>query len=410
MEAVPGRGPVRTGERALAPDLARGFMLLAIALANTPTLLYGSWSAADPVVEPGSADAVAQSVIMTLIDRKAYPMFAFLFGYGIVRLYQRQLDAGSPPAAARRLLQRRHLVLIGFGLLHAALLWDGDILGSYGLLGLIVVAVFLGRRDQALLRWAGVLAGLHVLVLVAAVVVALVTDGEYGITPAIPYLTDYWGTAQPSYPYSVLARATDWARGLLVYGLTPLIIPAVVLLGCWAARQRILERPLDHLPLLRRTAVAGLAVGWTGGAGYALGHFQAIELPIPYAWITEATQATGALGGLGYVAVFALVAASHQRRDRTPGPAVVAVTALGQRSLSGYLTQSVVNAPLFAAWGFGLGGWMTPAPTALISVAGWLITVVLAELLRRRSRRGPAETLLRRIAYRRPLGDRSRVS
>ncbi len=29
------RGPVDAGERALAPDLARGFMLLFIALANT---------------------------------------------------------------------------------------------------------------------------------------------------------------------------------------------------------------------------------------------------------------------------------------------------------------------------------------------------------------------------------------
>ncbi|GAB3753229.1 DUF418 domain-containing protein [Microlunatus parietis] len=398
MDTTAGRGPVRVGERALAPDLARGFMLLGIVLANTPLLLYGDDSGAPPA----PADVVAQSVIMTLIDRKAYPMFAFLFGYGMVQLYQRQLDAGSPAVGARRLLQRRNLCLIGFGLVHAALLWDGDILGSYGLLGLIVVAVFLGRRDRTLLRAAAVLAVGHVVVLAAAVVVDLVSDGEYGITPAIPYVTDYSGTEQTSYPHSVLARSTDWARGLLVYGLTPLVIAAVVLLGCWAARHRILERPLDHLPLLRRAAVAGLAVGWAGGAGYALAHFQVIQVPYAYAWLYEATQATGALGGLGYVAVFALVAARYQLRERIPGPVAVAVIALGQRSLSGYLAQSVINAPVFAAWGFGIGAWMTSAPTALFAVGVWLITVLLAEVLRQRTVRGPAETLLRRLAYRSP--------
>ena len=35
------RGPASASERALAPDLARGFMLLMIVLANTPWYLYG---------------------------------------------------------------------------------------------------------------------------------------------------------------------------------------------------------------------------------------------------------------------------------------------------------------------------------------------------------------------------------
>lgn len=392
MKAMPERGPVRTEERALAPDLARGLMLLAIVLANTPTLLYGGWSS-DP------ADVVTQSVIMTLIDRKAHPMFAFLFGYGMVQLYRRQLDAGGSDRSARRLLQRRHLVLIGFGLLHIALLWDGDILAGYGLLGLIVVAVFLRRTDRTLLRAVLALTGGHLVYVAAAFVVAMITDGEQGLALAVPYLTDYTGTEQPWYPWSVLARTTDRAHDLLVYGNESLIITAVVLLGCWAARHRILERPLDHLPLLRRTAVAGLAVGWAGGAGYALAHVQVIEVPHPHAWLYEAIQLTGAVGGLGYVAVFALIAARYQRRDRTPGPVVVAMAALGQRSLSGYLAQSVIDAPVFAAWGFELGAWMTSAPTALFAVGVWLITVLLAELLRRRSVRGPAEALLRRIVY-----------
>ena len=85
---------------------------------------------------------------MTFIDSRVYPMFAFLFGYGMVQLYRRQVGAGTPVKAARRLLQRRNLWLLVFGFVHAALLWYGDVLGAYGLAGLIMVALFFKRRDQ----------------------------------------------------------------------------------------------------------------------------------------------------------------------------------------------------------------------------------------------------------------------
>ena len=51
------------------------------------------------------ADQVTQLLIMTFIDSRVYPMFAFLFGYGMVQLYTRQVASGlpvhsGPPAAA----------------------------------------------------------------------------------------------------------------------------------------------------------------------------------------------------------------------------------------------------------------------------------------------------------------------
>jgi uncharacterized membrane protein YeiB len=86
-------------------------------------------------------------LIITFIDSRVYPMFAFLFGYGMVQLYRRQVDAGTPDKTARRLLRRRNLWLLAFGSVHAALLWYGDVLGADGLAGLIMVALFFRRRD-----------------------------------------------------------------------------------------------------------------------------------------------------------------------------------------------------------------------------------------------------------------------
>ena len=150
------RGPARSEERALAPDLARGFMLLMIVLANTPWYLYGQTAGLSAVhPDEGSVlDRAAQLFIMTFIDFRVYPMFAFLFGYGMVQLFRRQVEAGTPIKVARRLLRRRNLWLLAFGFVHAALLWEGDVLGAYGLAGLIMVALFFKRRDETLLIWA----------------------------------------------------------------------------------------------------------------------------------------------------------------------------------------------------------------------------------------------------------------
>jgi uncharacterized protein len=66
-QTVQVRGPARSDERALAPDLARGFMLLMIVLANTPWYLYGKTHALSTIhPDEGSAlDRAVQLLIMT---------------------------------------------------------------------------------------------------------------------------------------------------------------------------------------------------------------------------------------------------------------------------------------------------------------------------------------------------------
>ena len=161
ITAPPLRGPAKASERALAPDLARGLMLLMIVLANTPWYLYGQ-TAGVSTVHPadGSAlDRFVQLLIMTFIDFRVYPMFAFLFGYGMVQMFSRQVESGVPVKQARRLLRRRNWWLLVFGFVHAGLLWNGDVLGAYGLAGLVMVGIFFKRRSRTLIIWAGVLTG-----------------------------------------------------------------------------------------------------------------------------------------------------------------------------------------------------------------------------------------------------------
>ena len=400
---TPTPSALGSSSRALAPDLARGFMLLLIALANTPWYLYGSSTSTSSIhaTDGSTLDRAVQFVIITAVDSRVYPMFAFLFGYGIVQMYQRSLDRGAEPRAVRRVLRRRHLWMIVIGAVHAALLWMGDIVGAYGLVGLIFTAAFLKRRNKTLLIWAGVLTGLLTLAAIAAITGSVFAAQSPPPPEADVFLDDVKGVnGIASWPASILPRLTIWAFLLALQGLLTLVIPIAVLLAFWAARHRVLEEPDRHRRLLTITAVLGITVAWGGGAVHALQHIGVLPVPEHVSWVFSATQPlTGLLGGLGYVALFGLIAAALARRGPTVGPTASAISAVGKRSLSAYLAQSVIFAPLLCAWGLGLGAVLGSAGVAALAIGGWSATVLGCSLLERRGRRGPAEWLLRRLAY-----------
>ncbi len=118
-------------------------------------------------------------------------------------------------------------------------------------------------------------------------------------------------------------------------------------------------------------------------------------------------DATGVLGGFGYAALIALIAV---RLAPDPGRVTRAIAATGQRSLTCYLTQSVVWAIVFTPYLLDLSDDLTVATTALLATVTWLLTVVLADWMRRTGRRGPFEVLIRRVTYGRAMAGRSRAA
>ena len=132
---VPPVAAVALRDRALAPDVARGSMLLLIALANVHLYLYDRPLGVRlyPAGLTG-ADAVVAGLQMVLVDGRAYPLFGLLLGYGLGQLAARSAAVGSEPWAVVRLIRRRGWWLVAIGVTHVVLLWSGDIVAAYGLL------------------------------------------------------------------------------------------------------------------------------------------------------------------------------------------------------------------------------------------------------------------------------------
>jgi uncharacterized membrane protein YeiB len=331
----------------------------------------------------------------------------------MMQLFRRQVSAGSPERAVVRLLRRRSAWLLLFGFLHAALLLASDVLGAYGLISLVLGVVFLRRADRKLRTWSVVGAVLLLGQLLVGVLTLLALQA--GVIPADVAAASGVGTStelsnpaasgagSANYLAAAGSRLAMWAgiTGITVLGITA---PLAMLLGIQAARHRILEQPGQHLRLLRRTAVVGLAIGWLGGLPAALAHLGVITFGeiggLRELALLGVQWPTGLAGGVGYVALFALLA--HRLGSRPRGWLLTGATAVGRNSLSCYLTHSVLLGPVLAAWGLGLGAHLTSTTAMVYAAVAWLATLAGATWLDRTGRRGPAETLLRRLVYGQP--------
>lgn len=382
-----GQSPTPGSHRLVAPDLARGFMLLLIVLAHAPLYLVGAGSGVLGLPAGGTIVDQAVRVLNTLlVDARAYPMFAALFGYGLVLMLQRRRQQGTAERICRRLLRRRGAGLVLLGLAHAVLVTPMDILGAYGVAALLVGWLLL-RSPQSL----------AIAVAVLAPVFLVTIAGFFAFGGAEGAEADAFALGALGYGVAdLMIRVAGWAVGTLIMNLAVYPVIIAILLGALAAKYRLLEEPDAHRGLLRWFAFAGVAVAIAGA--------------VPLAWI-ELTQTTGGLlwvwqtihvvtgiaGGLGYTAIFGLLGRRLQQRASI---GVTLLSAAGKRSLTCYLLQSAVLVVLLSQTFAGLGDRINSAGAAAVAVVAWLTGLLCAVLLERANRAGPAEVLLRRFIHR----------
>lgn len=382
-EADPSIGPIERSRRSLAPDLARGMLLLFIAVANVWGYLYGHDTGLGGRPLDGSTlDRVADGLVAFFADDRSRPMFAMLYGYGIATMAARMATRGMEQRAVRRVLRRRSLWLVVLGMLHAVLLFSGDILAPYGITGLIALAL-VHRRRAVLLRWFW--ASLAVMtILWAAISTGLGLEDEAVTEPAATYA-------------GAMLEGLMSTVAVMVLSAVSLFLLSQVIIGFFLARSGWLDRPWEHRETLRRVVVGAFAVNLVGNLPYALGVARVWEPTGVTEVVVDTMHAlSGLVMGLGYVCLFALVAS---RVSAARAGTIRVVSAVGERSLTCYLLQSMMLAPLLSRWGADLGGTIGTAAATAIAVGVWLVTVLVAVALDRAGRRGPFEVLLRRLTY-----------
>ena len=157
-------------ERIAALDAVRGVAVGGILLANV-TVFFGIMFLAPEQgrrATDGRADCVAAFLEHVLVEGKFYSIFSLLFGIG----FGVQLARGGDAAVSR--FRRRLRILVAIGAVHAFLIWAGDILLLYALLG-FTMPWFARRTDRVLLRWVVVLLAIPTALYIVGLGVAVAT-------------------------------------------------------------------------------------------------------------------------------------------------------------------------------------------------------------------------------------------
>jgi len=375
--------PVAEGDRIHILDILRGFAIFGILVVNiggfaTPMFLPG---APELLSAP---DVVARSIVAFLAEGKFYSIFSFLFGLGFAVQIARAEAKGRD---VRGFYPRRLLALLGIGVVHATLLWTGEILRIYALLGFVLYA-FRRRSTRTLLL---VAAGFSLV----GLGMALHFGGPSGNGETLLGI-DFVSEARaaygsPSYLPVLAFQGALLIPSFLLIGLVqgPNSL-ALFLLGMAAGRSGVFEKIEHHGRFWRRILAIGLA------AGLVL----SIPMMLPDREVAESLAfVIGApLLASGYVGLLCLLSL-RPRAARLLAP----LSNVGRMALTHYVLQSLVCSFLFSGWGLGFYekvsfAWLMPVVFAIFAVQ-----VPLSRLWLSRFHFGPLEWAWRWVTYgRRP--------
>ncbi|WP_417897511.1 DUF418 domain-containing protein [Bacillus haimaensis] len=361
-------------KRKLTPDLARGFMLLFIALAHANQFIFSNEQ------KITLTDQLTVFFRQVFIDGRAFPLFAILFGYGLHQVFKGQERKGTTWKDTKKIFKRRGAWMLVIGFFHATLFF-ADIIGVYGFIALLFASLFLRFSNRKI-----IIITVFFLVLVG-VFAPFMPRGFDALNMEVTTSATIEDPIEAS-----ITRMFDWLFYTPV--LSYQVIPGV-LIGILLARFQVIDNPKRHKKALITVATLGLLLSSAGGIPMAL---MSSLFWTSYNDVLEATAKslhtiTGYAGGVGWTALFGLLVIKVEGKI---GSITKAIVALGQRSLSFYLFQSILFVLILAPYAGGLGGHINQFWSDLIAVFVWIFSIIVANFMHQRSIRGPFETFLRK--------------
>ena len=393
--------PIQESERFQALDVLRGVAVLGILLINIQLFAMPAGASYNPAAlgEPSTLDFVIWSTNHLLADQKFMTMFSLLFGAGVLLM---STKAAGHRGLAARLHYRRMFWLLVFGLIHAYLLWDGDILVLYAVCGLFVYpARRLGARGLLALGLSMLAVGSLLSILIGVAmgtaspeVVRAWNDEFWRPQPArvaeeIAALHGSWleqlpWRARSSWEFhsSDLWSWGIWrAGGLMLAGMALLKWGVVT-----GERTPTFYRNLGAIgiaggvPLVVWGLVQNNATGWNVRDGYFLAsqwnYWGSVLIALGWiGWILRIWK-TGASPGL-----------------------VSRLAAVGRMAFTCYIAETLLCTTLFYGHGLGLFGRVDRLGQVLVTVSIWLLLLLSARPWLERFRFGPLEWLWRTLTY-----------
>ena len=395
--------------RLVTLDIVRGVAVMGILAMNIVAFAMIPAAYINPLAYgmEGAADLVSWAFSFVLVDGKMRGLFSFLFGASMLLVIQLAEKSGDSP---RRVTFRRQLWLLVFGMLHYFLIWYGDILIGYALIGMIAW-FFRGKNPRTLIRW-----GIGLLV-VQLLVMAGLAFFMHSLSAAIaagnpsPEVLEQWAdaTREVAVPSAAVLREEmalylgPWS-GIVEHQVTEkALVPvaftvmfgwetlAYMLFGMAALKTGFLTGGWDNVRY-RRTALIcfGIAVP-AYLALAALAYTDGFSVPGLFTYAFAGSVPFRPVMVVGYAALIILL-------TRRGGWLVDRFAAAGRAAFTNYLGTSIVMTGLFYGWGLGWYGRLSRVELWLVVIAMWVVMLVWSKAWLDRFAYGPFEWLWRSLA------------
>lgn len=397
------------GARITSIDTVRGFAVLGILVMNIMGMGHAGAAYLNPAYTGGTDDLLnvaLWALAAVAVDGKMRALFAMLFGASLLLMAE-----GNPPDRQTPRHLSRMAVLFLFGLLHGALLWPGDVLLPFAVVG---VAIWpLRHQRPARLFLFGILAlAAQAAIHLSFGLQAMALQAAAALPGAPPEALDAWNSMRSATwtdPQD-LAREIAMVRGSLTDLLSirqeanafarmflfpfvffvetvglMLIGMGLYKLGWWQGG--------FHRAHYARVAAIAIPLGLAIGAALAWQSIRTDFSAVTF-YFTEVVRVFSAPGlALGYAALLILVVQS----GAIPR-AVARLAACGRMALTNYLMASILTNLIFTGVGLGLYSSLSRPQTLGVVLAIWALQLAWSKPWLQRFRYGPFEWLWRSLA------------
>ncbi len=410
--------PVQPSDRIVMLDFLRGFALLGILMVNMPLMNapmttevgeFQIWT--DPV------NTLASQWIKFFFTSKFYVLFSLLFGVGFYLFTKKGENTG---VSMIPLFRRRLFWLLLIGIAHITLLWYGDILVVYALVGFLLL-LFKRLKVKSMLIWAAIaimvpilLTGLMVVIIRWAMTIPeAATEIQYGFDTAYTRMEALTAEALNVYKNGTFAeifriRMIEYSQmATALFYFIPNVL-AMFLVGTAMARSNRFAHNDKNRRFYIRLLLWSVPIAIIGNV--MLVHFAAKSSMVQVNMDTLLYLIGSTFGGVSLAMVYlsSIYLLFHTRWMQQIGKWVAAT---GRMALTNYLMQSIICTTLFYSYGFGLYGSINTWQGILLTFAIFVIQLLWSRYWLNRYRYGPLEWLWRSLTYgkRQPMKPKNRV-
>lgn len=392
--------PTFVSERNYSLDLLRGFAVLGILIMNIQSfsMIQAAYMNPTAYADFESANRWVWILSHIFADQKFMTIFSILFGAGIILLTQRAETKGVNAAG---LHYRRIFWLLIIGLVHAHLLWHGDILVPYALCAIII---FLFRKKTPRTQF---ITGV-IFISVSSILYLMSGFSMQFWSPE--QLQELMVTWNPN-PEIVAKELSDFRGGLLeqmnqriptafMFETMLFLIwsfwraGGLMLVGMAFLKWNILtgERNKEfYIKGLIISLIAGLVIIIFG----LVENFQQ-NFRMEYSFFlgSQFNYWGSLLLSFAYICLIVILSKT-QSNNRL----VKSIAGVGRTAFSNYILQTIICTTLFYGHGFGLFGSVERWVQISIVIGIWIFQIVTTNIWLRYFRFGPVEWLWRSLTY-----------